>query len=50
MARLAVAHGARVVPATTQGIGFARTAGFDAARGDVIVRVLTLIVLPRPTG
>lgn len=38
-ARLAVAHGARVVPATTQGIGFARTAGFDAAKGDVIARI-----------
>lgn len=37
-AAVAVAHGARVVPESTPGIPAAAAAGYDAARGDVVVR------------
>ncbi|WP_258723305.1 glycosyltransferase family A protein [Cellulomonas sp. NS3] len=37
-AAVAVAHGARVVPESAPGIPAAAAAGYDAARGDVIVR------------
>ena len=38
-AAIARKYGARVVPVKDQGISYARTGGFDAARGDIIARI-----------
>lgn len=37
-AELAARHGARVIPESRQGISFARTAGFNHAQGDIVLR------------
>src|SRR3989304_1001389 len=45
-AAIAAAHGARVVPCTRRGVAYARQAGAEQARGDIIVQVDADTVYP----